>query len=281
VLHALSLASTALQMLARAGLHLSASTVRRMLQRQPTWQDVVEIPVPRRGGIRADDPNHVWHIDLTTVPTGLGFWVPWSPFARPQGWPLCWWAVVVVDQFSRTALGIAVFKRRPASAQVCRFLAGVARTVGAPRHVITDKGKEFDCETFKVWCRKHSVRRRFGAVGQHGSIAVVERFIRSMKAECTRRIIVPFRLDRMQAELRHHATWYNEHRPHSALDGRTPGEACRGGRAASERLRFEPRSRWRRTDVPTKGKRGTRLTLVLGHVGHRAHLPVVELKRAA
>jgi len=40
-----------------------------------------------------------------------------------------------------------------------------------------------------------------GAVGQYGSIAVVERFIRTMKDECTRCVIIPHRREDMRREL--------------------------------------------------------------------------------
>ena len=39
------------------------------------------------------------------------------------------------------------------------------------------------------------VKPQFGAVGKHGSIAVVEHFIRTLKDECTRRVVVPLRRD--------------------------------------------------------------------------------------
>jgi len=42
-------------------------------------------PDQRAGGklhrVRADYPHHVWHVDLTVVPTLFGFWVPWLPQA--------------------------------------------------------------------------------------------------------------------------------------------------------------------------------------------------------
>jgi len=66
--------------------------------------------------------NHVWHIDLTTVPTGAGFWVPWVPFALPQCWPFCWWLAVVIDHYSRRAMGFWVFPNRPTSLTVRSFL---------------------------------------------------------------------------------------------------------------------------------------------------------------
>ena len=35
--------------------------------------------------VTAKYPNHVWHVDLTVVPTGVGFWCSWFPFALPHG----------------------------------------------------------------------------------------------------------------------------------------------------------------------------------------------------
>jgi hypothetical protein len=40
----------------------------------------------RTDGLRtvtAKRPNHVWHVDLTVVPTASGFWAPWFPLALP------------------------------------------------------------------------------------------------------------------------------------------------------------------------------------------------------
>ena len=110
-----------------------------------------------------------------------------------SGGPFCWWAAVVIDHFSRRVYGFALFTKMPTSADVCAFLDRVTKRTGKkPKHIITDKGRQFFCETFKAWCRTCGIRPRFGAVGKHGSIAVLERFFRSMKTECTRRILVPF-----------------------------------------------------------------------------------------
>ena len=126
-----------------------------------------------------------------------------------------------------------------------------------------------------------------GAVQQHGSICVVERFIRSMKNECTRRILVPLALEAMRRELLFYVVWFNEYRPSQALDGRTPREAYEGLRPANAEPRFEPRTTWPRRSkcaspqAEIRGRRGTRLTLVVGYLEGRQHLPVVELRRAA
>jgi len=154
----------------------------------------------------------------------------------------------------------------------------------APRSIITDQRKEFGW-AFQIWCRRRGIRRRLG-VGEHGSIAIVERFIRSMKSECTCRILAPFRLAAMRAELGCYATWFNEHRPHEALRGRTPLEVYRGLTPANTAPRFEPRDRWpkkARCAAPNSsmtGPPGARLTMNVSRLERRAHLPIVLLRRA-
>ncbi len=198
------------QMLARAGLHLGASTVGRMLKRDCSKDDVVieqESGTVTGSVVTTNRPGHIWHVDLTTVPISGGFWVPWLPFARFQRWPFCWWVAVVVDHASRLVVGVAVFKHRPTSLEVYSFLGTVIRGSGSkPKYIIADKGKEFFCKPFKEWCRRKGIRPRYGAVGEHGSIAIIERIIRSLKSECTRMISVPFRLDQMAHEVACYAT---------------------------------------------------------------------------
>jgi len=169
-------------MLARAGLHIGASTVGRMLQRGPRRADpeaAVEMPVGEKQ--RARKPHDVWHMDLTTIPTVGGLWMSWLPFALPQRWPFCWWAVLALDQASRAVMGFAVFRTRPDSREVAAFLKRASRNSRSrPKAIVTDKGVEFTSQSFKRLCRSLGSHQRFGAVGKHGSIAVIERFIRSM-----------------------------------------------------------------------------------------------------
>jgi hypothetical protein len=108
-----------------------------------------------------------------------------------------------------------------------------------------------------------------------------------MKAECTRQVMVPYGLVAMRTEIVCYIGWYNEHRPHSALGSRTPLEVYRALPPANEAARFEPRKYWPRRSrcaspvAPIRGRRGSRLKLVVNHIDGRQHLPVIELKRAA
>jgi putative transposase len=276
------------QTLCRAGLHLGATTVGRILKEPPHPQPK-EAENPAGRVVTARRPNHVWHVDLTAVPIGTGFWVPWLPFALPQQWPFCWWVGVVVDHFSRRIAGIGVFARRPDCRAVCAFLGRAIRDAGAaPKYIICDRESIFDCDAFRSWVKRKGIQPpRYGAVGKKGSIAVVERCILTMKRECSRRILVPIRHNAFRRELRCFSDWFNEHRPHTTLGGRTPDEVYFGRRSANRRPRIEPRQHWPRGSRCAKpqtlvaGQPGDRFTLHVDFHKRRRHLPIVTLQRAA
>ncbi|UCE62181.1 MAG: hypothetical protein JSU63_10815 [Phycisphaerales bacterium] len=100
----------------------------------------------------------------------------------------------------------------------------IAQAKTKPKYLICDKDKILWREDFKFWCRLKRICPRFGAVGQHGSIAVVERPIRALKGEATRRIAVPWREADFRKELTSFFAWYNKHGSHTTLHGKTPNE---------------------------------------------------------
>ena len=279
------------QVLGRAGLHLGATTVGRLCRQPPAPNPAPpppSEPMPSARRVTAKRPNHVWHVDLTTVPTGTGFWTSWLPFALPQCWPFSWWLGVVIDHFSRRALGFALFRKQPTSEQVRQFLGRVITTVGAvPKYLVTDCGAQFACAGFSRWCRRRGIRQRRGAVGQHGSIALAERFIRTLKDCCLRVLsFVPLRLPTFRREVALFFAWYND-RPHMTLHGATPDEVYFGLRSACLAPRFEPRAAWPRASpcakpmTLVKGHPGVQVSLNVTFVAGRRHLPRVSLTRAA
>jgi len=265
---------------ARVGLFLAATTIRRMASEKAGPPEPDTDANPRRHRrVVAKYPGHTWHVDLTAVPTRAGFWVPWFPFSLPQRWPFCWWVAVVVDQVSRAFVGFAIFSQLPSSDQVQSFLDRAIRTNGqAPHYVVTDKGVQFWCRSFKCWCKRRGIRPRYGAVGEPASIAIVERFIRSMKYECLRCLLVPLSLPAMRRELDLYASWYNTRRPHMALGGKTPREVHEGRTA--RRRRFEPRPKWPH-GIRRRRAGGDKFRLDVSYVEGRKHLPVIKLRHAA
>ena len=214
--------------LARAGLHLGATTVGRMLDRPPSAPEP-SIPAATSGRtVTAKYPNHVWNVDLSLMPTSAGFRAPWLPFSLPVRWPFCCWIAVVVDHFSRRTIGFAIFRKEPSSEQMTDVLECAVQRIGqAPKHMVTDRGIQFR-KPYADWCRRRGVKPRFGAVGKHGSIALIERFIRSMKDECLRRMLVPLSMAAMRAALGRYFLWCDTCRPHKSLGGATPAEVWNG-----------------------------------------------------
>jgi transposase InsO family protein len=277
------------QVLARAGLHLGVSTVGRMRRQRPMPGSTGLVAVRVSGRrLTSSYPNHLWHADLTTVPTSAGFWSSWLPFALPQCWPFCWWLAVVLDHYSRRVLGFRLFLAQPTSKQVTQFLGQVVALIGrAPRHLVTDQGKQFCNHRLQQWCGRHAIHQRFGAVGQRGSIAIVERFIRTLKESLRLLTMVPLRRRPFQLAVQCAIGWYNADRPHMTLQGATPDEVYHARRPACRTPRFEPRPRWPRVarcaqpQVLVKGQPGVRLELEVEFRANQSHLPRVTIRRAA
>ncbi len=140
---------------------------------------------------------------------------------------------------------------------------------------------------FKQWCRRKGVKPHFGAIGKHGSIAVVERLILTVKCLLAFLLLVPFRREQFQNELFAIAEWYNQHRPHATLGGKTPNEVYYSLFPANRKPRFEPRAAWPRA-LPcaaprtlVKGQSGARLELLMTFHKGRKHLPIITLRRVA
>ena len=184
-----------------------------------------------------------------------------------------------MDHFSRKVIGFALFKQPPAATDITAALGQACKATGGnPKYIISDKGSQFfpikakpenrRNHPYLKWCGKKEVKPRFGAIGKYGSIAIIERFNRTLKTECTRRIFVPFNFNDMRKELAIFITWYNEFRPHQYLRSRTPEEVYANAPPV-EKMKVASNSQ-----LP-------RLTLHVGYFEGRKHLPVIEIKRAA
>jgi hypothetical protein len=116
---------------------------------------------------------------------------------------------------------------------------------------------------------------------------VVERFIQTVKNECTRRLLVSLRTKTFRQELSWFTIWYNGHRPHTTFGGRTPDEVYFNQRPANRSPRFEPRAGWPRSSpcavpqVLVRGQPGVQIELEVTYQHARKHLPLVAVRRAA
>ena len=200
--------------LALLNIFISASTVRNILNR----------PKPRKPGfpvmsaktqkkteprsIPAWYPNHVWSIDTTEL--------------------FCWglWPIqvcVVIDHFSRKVMTAVPLEGRNAG-WINNALECAIERHGSPKHIISDQGSVFTGDVFVELLDSWNIKPRLGAIGKHGSIAVTERVIKTLKYEWLKRVSFIRGFDHLVTLCEEFEDWYNTWRPHMTLDGFRPDD---------------------------------------------------------
>jgi transposase InsO family protein len=195
---------------------VSASTVRKVLVRpRPTVTPAASAAKPAPAAPRqvvASFPNHIWSVGRTVV-------LRWGL------WPT--WVLVAIDHFTRRAVACCALDG-PNAGEVVDALEEAFERHGSPKHISTDQGDVFASEAFREQMTRRGAKQRLGAVGKHGSIAVTERAIRTLKQEWLRRVPVIRGLDHLGQLLRDFEVYYNEYRGHSRLEGAVPALIHRG-----------------------------------------------------
>jgi len=182
------------QTLALEGIRLSRSTVRRWTKETvPTGgapvnatsaeaqraghddrdaTETAETPLKLvERAVRARRPNHVLMVDVTWIKALFGF--------------CSFRLAVVIDVFSRFPLAWRLFDSEPSAEEMASVLdEAVARARRlhpnlSLRHFVTDKGACFTAAEFQEAVTRHGMKARFGAIGRHGSIALIERLWRA------------------------------------------------------------------------------------------------------
>jgi transposase InsO family protein len=86
-----------------------------------------------------------------------------------------------------------------------------------------------------------SIGQRFGAIGQYGSIAIIERFWRTLKELLGIRVWPPRSAAHLEARVELALMYYPSLRPHQGLGGATPTEVYLGKTPAVENAVRPPR----------------------------------------
>ena len=131
-------------------------------------------------------------------------------------------ALVIVDDFTRECLGLAV-DTSLSGVRVARELKAIMERRSAPFMVVSDNGTEFTSRAILAWTQEQPVDWHYIAPGKPMQNAYAESFIGRLRDEClnehlfrslrhAREIIEAWRID------------YNHARPHTSLQGLTPAE---------------------------------------------------------
>jgi transposase InsO family protein len=200
------------QMLVRAGKKIGTETVRRYRSMAPR---PVPSPDPEPGResspvLRAKEPNHIWMTDITTIPSLFRLW--------------SFKLVVILDVFSRFPLTFRIFSKEPTSEEIAALVDESTTRYGKPRHFVTDRGSQFTGEPFVSTLSGLGILQRFGAVGRTGSIAIIERFWRTLKEMLDVKFRPPLSITHLEDRVDRALFYYATLRPHQGLAGATPTE---------------------------------------------------------
>jgi putative transposase len=169
---------------------------------------------------RAARPNQKWSMDFVAQRLPDGRWIR---------------VLTVVDQFTRECL--TLFADNALSGEkVAIALDKVVPLRGAPESITVDNGTEFASKAMDLWAYKNGVHLDFIRPGKPVENGYIESFNGKLRDECLN-VEVFLTLADARRKLHLWRRDYNHHRPHSALDDRTPAEfaaTCSGGKDGGE-----------------------------------------------
>ncbi len=215
------------QTLARTGWRISKTTVARILREKPPLGEPREPaeanetkppPAPHKGPLRARYPNHIFLADLTDIPSLFGIF----RFKLD----------LVFDVFSRMPLAARVFFQEPTGSEIATLLQDAVSRFALCRHFVSDQGSQFTSELFRHTCKSLVIRQRFGAIGKVASIAILERFWRTLKTLALLKVFPPLVHNELERRLELSLHYYAFLRPHQGLGGATPAELYYGQKPA-------------------------------------------------
>lgn len=153
-----------------------------------------------------DTPNRVWCSDITYIPMRRGFL----------------YLVAIMDWASRKVLSWRLSNTLDADFCVAALEDALAR-YGRPDIFNTDQGSQFTSFAFTNALKDAGVRISMDGKGRWMDNIMIERLWRSLKYECVYLNAYETGSEAREGLLRWF-NFYNERRPHSSLDDKTPYE---------------------------------------------------------
>jgi putative transposase len=149
-------------------------------------------------------PNHVWASDITYIPMKRGFLY------------LC----AILDWATRRVLAWRLSNTLTTDFCVDAVQEAITRS-GPPEIFNTDQGCQFTSQEFTGLLKTHDIQISMDGAGRWRDNVFVERLWRSLKYEEVYLYAYETVRDAQDGVARY-MTFYNQLRPHRALDGRTP-----------------------------------------------------------
>ncbi len=159
---------------------------------------------------RAEHRGHVWTYDLAYDRTERGKVLK---------------LLVVLDEYTRECHRIGVGYSLDSEA-VIETLSELFELEGTPEHLRSDNGGEFVAERVKGWLAMNRTQTVYIEPGHPWENGYCESFIGKLRDECLNEEVF-YNHRYAQVVIENWRRQYNQERPHSSLDYRTPAEVAR------------------------------------------------------
>jgi putative transposase len=164
-------------------------------------------------------PNQKWSMDFVAQRLPDGRWIR---------------VVTVVDQYTRECVTLLA-DNTLSGEKVATALDKALLQRGVPESITVDNGTEFTSKALDHWAYRNGVHLDFIRPGRPVENGYIESFNGKLRDECLN-VEVFFNLADARRKLYLWRRDYNHHRPHSALDDRTPAEFATTCAAAAMRV---------------------------------------------
>lgn len=128
----------------------------------------------------------------------------------------------LLDDYNREALAIEVDTSFRAD-RVIRVLEQVIEWRGIPQRIRVDNGPEFVSSRLGLWCEERNINLQFIQPGKPSQNAYIERFNGSFRRDVLDAYLFES-LNQVRILADDWMNDYNYHRPHDALNGRSPAD---------------------------------------------------------
>ena len=154
--------------------------------------------------------NQVWQTDISYIRVGNGFM----------------YLTGIIDVYSRKLLSYRVSNSLSSLACVDALEDAVSK-YGKPEIINSDQGRQYTSDLWINLAKDLNIKVSMTGKGRCNDNAYIERFWRSLKYEWLKLKFIPI-VEKLKMELENFVKWYNNERPHQALNYLTPDEKAYG-----------------------------------------------------
>ncbi len=133
--------------------------------------------------------------------------------------------LTVIDEYSRKCLGVIVDTSLSGS-RVARELDKIIKENGKPETIISDNGTEFTSHSTLNWSKEREISWDYIQPGKPYQNGTIESFNGKLRDECLNENLF-FDINQAKRIIEAWSLDYNEERPHSSLQGKSPCEKVR------------------------------------------------------